>query len=76
MVCGAAAVGILRILEDRKWPLHHDRLAEMAFSTYPDAVRSLRPDAVKELQSFFRQRITGLLQERGYGSMKSSPFWK
>jgi glycyl-tRNA synthetase beta chain len=59
-----AAVGVLRILEKFSWTLSVEELLQKATAVQPaDAATQ---ETQKKLELFFRQRWSGLLEERGY----------
>jgi glycyl-tRNA synthetase beta chain len=60
------AAGILRILEDRRWPLVVEELVAAAWDALPENVRSARPAARDEVLQFLKQRLAVLLEERNY----------
>lgn len=61
-----AAVGVLRILEDRQWPLPLNALLDQAFAVQPEAIRSGMAEAKGKLSLFMRQRLAAVLEERGF----------
>jgi glycyl-tRNA synthetase beta chain len=63
-----AAVGILRILEERKWPLSLDTLIAKAIDLQPENTRDSAGETRTKLVSFMRQRLSAVLEERGVRS--------
>ncbi len=61
-----AAVGVLRILEDRKWPISLEQLIRLAFDVQAEGIRAKAGEAPAKLRTFMRQRFAALLEERGY----------
>jgi glycyl-tRNA synthetase beta chain len=61
-----AAVGVIRILENRKWPLSLGKLLMQAVEAQPKAVCKDTADTWEKLNSFMKQRLSALFQERGY----------
>ncbi len=61
-----AAVGILRILEDRKWMMPLEDLIMKAIAVQPESVRAASKSTFETLGKFMTQRFAALLQERGY----------
>jgi glycyl-tRNA synthetase beta chain len=61
-----AAVGILRILEERKWPISMQTFIQKALEKYPLAVIAARPATASELEQFMKQRFSALLEEREF----------
>jgi glycyl-tRNA synthetase beta chain len=61
-----AAVGVLRILEERRWPIEAEALVREALARYPEAIREGRPGTEKDLTQFLKQRLSALLEERGF----------
>lgn len=61
-----AAVGVLRILEERGWPVSLERLVEKAAAVQPDSVREAAVQAAPKLVQFLKQRWSAVLEERGF----------
>lgn len=61
-----AAVGVIRILENRKWPIGLEALIDKALQLYPANIANGRPTTAKDLCQFMKQRYAALLEERGY----------
>jgi glycyl-tRNA synthetase beta chain len=61
-----AAVGVIRILEDRKWPLSLGKILMQALESQPAAVCTNAADTWEKLNTFMKQRLSALLEERGY----------
>jgi glycyl-tRNA synthetase beta chain len=59
------ALGIARMLIERELPLAVDELIDTAFAAFPPGM--LR-DAKVELETFFYERLAGLLRERGFSA--------
>jgi glycyl-tRNA synthetase beta chain len=59
-----AALGLIRILVEKKLGLHLDRLIRSAFEAFPKQI-GLR-DAHSDLQMFILDRLRGYLRESGY----------
>lgn len=59
-----AAVGVLRLLEERRWPLSLTDLIREAVRGLPDGLGD-KPAAEKSLAEFFRQRWAALAEARG-----------
>jgi glycyl-tRNA synthetase beta chain len=60
-----AAVGVLRILEDRKWPLTIEFLVSEAMNNQPVSDEE-KAQAVGRLAEFLRQRFVAWAAERGF----------
>lgn len=58
------ALGVIRILIEKKLALSLPTLIEAAFAAFGDRVK---PAAKVELETFFLERLSGYLRERGYG---------
>jgi glycyl-tRNA synthetase beta chain len=61
-----AAVGILRILENQKWPLRLEDLVAQAVDLQPENVRAGAADTSMKLLQFLQQRFAAVLEERGF----------
>jgi glycyl-tRNA synthetase beta chain len=61
-----AAVGVLRILEDRKWNISLETLLSEALARYPAQTTAARPSTGKDLEQFMKQRFSAILEERGF----------
>ncbi len=61
-----AAVGVLRILEDRKWPISLEKLIEDAVEIQPEHVKKAAVETKNKLTQFMAQRFSALLAERGF----------
>ncbi|HVO32535.1 MAG TPA: glycine--tRNA ligase subunit beta [Elusimicrobiota bacterium] len=61
-----AAVGILRILEDRRWPVPLDSFVEQAMAALPSNVVGSAGDIRAKLSGFMKQRWVAVLGERGF----------
>ncbi|MFA5975505.1 MAG: glycine--tRNA ligase subunit beta [Elusimicrobiota bacterium] len=61
-----AAGGVLRLLEERSWPLSLEKLIEKACDLQPENVRAQAVEAAPKLVQFMKQRWSALLEERGY----------
>ena len=59
-----AAVGVLRILEDRKWNLNLEQLIHQAAQIQP--VQQNSEETKMKLTQFFRQRLSAILEERDF----------
>jgi glycyl-tRNA synthetase beta chain len=57
------AVGVLRMLIEKSLPLSLFDLVNMAFAAFP---RGLLADAHTEVETFFYERLDGLMREQGY----------
>ena len=60
-----SAIGVLRILMEKKIPLPLNNLVKEAFASFP---RGRVGDAHADVETFFFERLRGLLRERGYSS--------
>jgi len=60
-----AAVGVLRILEDREWPLSIGDLIEQSVACQPSQNEEERVRAIEKLFNFFQQRWTAWMVDRG-----------
>ena len=61
-----AAVGIIRILEDRKWQISLDAFIDEAFKLLPETLQAKDNNQPQTLlKEFMKQRLSGILQERG-----------
>lgn len=58
------AVGVLRILEARGWPLSLEKLLEKAIEIQPAGGPA--QETFQKLAQFMRQRLGAILEERGY----------
>jgi glycyl-tRNA synthetase beta chain len=61
-----AAVGVLRILSDKKWTLDLNEMIGEALDAFPATVPGDRAATRKTLLDFFRQRWTALMEARGH----------
>ena len=61
-----AAVGILRILEARKWPLDLGWLLGQALEVQPSQVKGAAAETKQKLAQFMEQRFAALLEDRGF----------
>ena len=61
-----AAVGVLRILEDRHCVIGIEELLSQAIDFLPPSLVSSRQDTFQKLFQFIKQRFTAILEERGY----------
>jgi glycyl-tRNA synthetase beta chain len=61
-----AAVGALRILESRGWPVSVEALVRQAVEAQPASVVAAAPDTAEKLLAFMRQRFAALLEERSF----------
>ena len=61
-----AAVGILRILEERKWPVDLAWLLKQAVTIQP--MKESEPETLRKLSQFMEQRLAAVLEERGFKS--------
>lgn len=61
-----AALGLLRILVERSYPLSFHDLVNMAFEGHPKSVRNTHTD----LETFIFDRFSGYLKERGYSTLE------
>jgi len=61
-----AAVGVLRILESKSWPLHVEWLVDQAVDAQPGPLKSAAADVQNKLNQFMSQRFAALLAERGF----------
>jgi len=61
-----AAVGVLRILEAKKWPVSLGKLMMTALETLPADICANLADTSEKLNLFMKQRLSALLEERGY----------
>jgi len=59
-----AAVGVLRILEDRSWNLNLEQLIDQAVRLQP--VQHNAEETKAKLLQFFRQRLSAILEERDF----------
>jgi glycyl-tRNA synthetase beta chain len=60
------AVGVLRILIERKLPVELTSLLAMAAERFPPGV--LSPKVVNDLHGFMLERLRGMLREQGYSA--------
>ena len=63
-----AAVGVLRILEDRKWPLDVAWLLKQAVMVQPNDVKGSELEVLRKLSQFMEQRLAAVLEERSFKS--------
>lgn len=61
-----AAVGVLRILEDKKWSLNLEQLVDQAVDAQPDSLKETAAETKNKLKQFMAQRFSALLEERGF----------
>ncbi len=63
-----AAVGIIRILESKKWPLNLEWLVDQAVEAQPNHLKAAVGETQSKLNQFMQQRFAALLTERGFKS--------
>jgi glycyl-tRNA synthetase beta chain len=61
-----AAVGVIRILEDKGWPLDLEILIQEAVKSQPEHVQAAAIQSEPKLKQFMKQRWSALLEERGF----------
>jgi len=61
-----AAVGVIRILEHRKWPLSLEKILMHAIEVQPASAGANAAQVWEKLNTFMKQRLSALLEERGY----------
>ncbi len=61
-----AAVGVLRILEDRQWPVSLENLIRQAVAELPGKLVGAASEAQNKLMQFMKQRWTAVLIEQGF----------
>ena len=61
-----AALGVIRILMEQGLPLELPQLLQHAVDAFPP--QTLAPDTVAGLSEFLRERLRGVLRERGYSA--------
>src|SRR5439155_7789258 len=61
-----AAVGVIRILESKNWPLPLERLVDQAIQAQPDHVKKAIAETQNKLNQFIQQRFAALVAERGF----------
>ncbi len=63
-----AAVGVLRILETQSWPVSLEKLLDQAVQLQPSGIGSPIPETLQKLMAFMKQRLSAILEERGFKS--------
>ncbi len=61
-----AAVGVLRIMEAKGWPLHLERLVAQTVDVQPAEFKNAAAETQSKLRQFMQQRFAALLAERGF----------
>jgi len=61
-----AALGVIRILVERSYPLALSKLVDAAFAGYPSSTAQAHVD----LEAFVRDRFAGYLKDRGYSTLE------
>jgi len=61
-----AAVGVLRILEAKKWNLNLEQMIDQAVDAQPERLKETASETKTKLKQFMAQRFSAMLEERGF----------
>ena len=62
------ALGVIRILIEKRLPLHLPALLDAAFGAFGDRIQT----ATAELETFIFERLSGYLRDRGYSAQETA----